>query len=136
MIELLKFLHFVALAVAIGGGVANMAASRQQARSQADVKQAFAAVQKNVARLSAISLAVLWITGIALVYAIYAGWSGFTAAFWIKIAAVVALTVVSASAQILMARKAPPPPIIRPLGLSGMVSALLSVLFAVIAFTY
>lgn len=136
MIETLKFIHFVAFAVAIGGGVANMVAGKRQARSAADAKAALATVQKTVARISALSLAILWITGIALVYAIYGGWGGFAPAFWIKIAAVVALTIVSGSAQVLMARKAPPSPLIRPLGLSGMVFALLSVLFATIAFTY
>ncbi|MCZ0813510.1 MAG: hypothetical protein ACQEVT_17385 [Pseudomonadota bacterium] len=136
MTEILKFLHFIALAVAIGGGISNMVAGRQQARASAEVKPAFAALQKRVARLSALSLAVLWLTGIALVYAIYGGWTGLGTWFWIKIAAVAALTLVSGTAQLLMARRSPPPPIIKPLGLSGMIFAQLSVLFAVLAFTY
>jgi hypothetical protein len=141
MTEILKILHFLALAAAVGGGVANMAGAMQMKSAEGPARAAISALQARVSRISAGALALLWITGIALVYDIYGGWGGFGWAFWAKIAAVVGLTATSATAQVLMARARaaggpPPAGVIPKLGRAGMVFALASVVFATLAFTY
>ncbi|WP_101065488.1 hypothetical protein [Roseovarius salinarum] len=136
----LKFLHFVALALALGGGVANIMLGRQLATAEAAAKPVVMTAQRMLARISALSLLVLWITGIALVYAYYGGWGGFGTAFWAKIAVAVVLTVNMGVAQHLMshARKAgtPPPKAVKPMGMAGPVLLLVVTALATLAFTY
>ena len=109
--------------------------------SDGAARAALAGILEMVAPMSAVALIVLWLTGIALVYAIYGGWSGLCALFRADVAAVAGLTGTSATAQVLMMRtrrgNGPPPAAILPkLGRAGMVFALASVVLAMLAFTY
>lgn len=140
MTILLKFLHFTALALALGGGVTNIMLGRQLAAAEGAAKPVIMATQRALARVSALSLLVLWVTGIGLVYAYYGGWSGFGAAFWGKIALAVVLTVNMGVAQHLMshARKSgtPPPRAVKAMGLAGPVLLLMITALGTTAFTY
>ncbi|MCM2563506.1 hypothetical protein M8756_15300 [Lutimaribacter sp. EGI FJ00015] len=140
MVIFLKFLHFAALALALGGGVANIVLGRQLATAEGAAKPVVTAAQRTLARVSALSLLVLWVTGIGLVYAYYGGWSGFGTAFWGKIAVAAILTVNMGVAQHLMshARKSgtPPPKAVRAMGLAGPVLLLVIVALATMAFSY
>ena len=58
---LLKSLHILALALGLGGGVANAIAARL-ARSRPEAAPAFGARQKRIGMVSVGALVVLWIT--------------------------------------------------------------------------
>ncbi|MGQ3486970.1 hypothetical protein [Roseovarius pacificus] len=140
MTMVLKFLHFAALAFALGGGVANILLGRQIAGAEGAGKSVIMPLQRTLARISALSLLVLWITGIALVYAYYGGWAGLGIFFWTKFAIVVVLTINMGIAQHLMshARKTgtPPPGAIKAMGLAGPVLLLVITALATAAFTF
>jgi hypothetical protein len=136
MVEALKVLHFLALAVALGGGVANLALRRQAMAAEPAARPALGAAQKRLALFSAVSVGVLWLTGIALVETVYGVWTGFPAVFWAKIAAATVWLAAVTTGQVLMRRPGPPSPLLKPLGMGGMASALLTLVLAVLAFTY
>mgnify|MGYP000355958553 CR=1 FL=1 len=140
MTMVLKFLHFAALALALGGGVANILLGHQIAAAEGAGKSVIMPLQRTLARISALSLLVLWVTGIALVYAYYGGWAGFGIFFWTKIAFVVVLTINMGIAQHLMSRArktaTPPPGAVKAMGLTGPVLLLLITALATVAFTF
>ena len=83
---------------------------------------------------------MLWLTGVYMVYAIKGGWGGLNAFFWLKIAAVLVLTGASLTAQYftLTASKRNPAtmgPIMAKIGMTASGSAVLALIFAVIAFS-
>lgn len=136
MTEGLKILHFLALAVALGGGVANLVLRRHAMAAGPEARPALGRAQRTLAALSAVSVAVLWLTGIALVETIYGAWTGLPGVFWAKIAAATVWLAAVTTGQVLMRRPGPPSPLLRPLGMGGMASAVASLALAVLAFTY
>ncbi|WP_212525066.1 hypothetical protein [Actibacterium sp. MT2.3-13A] len=140
MITLLRLVHILAMAVGVGGGVANLIALRRMQAAEGPAKAALAGAMRQVGMAAALALALLWVSGLALVYARYDGWAALPLFFWAKIAAVVALTAVSGAAQVLtfwgMARKSPPDPaLMARLGKTGAALALTATALAVLSFT-
>ena len=140
MLTFWKLLHTLALVVGVGGGVANLIAMGRMQAAEGPAKAAISGVMRRIGMAAALGLVLLWISGIALIYALYGGWAGLPLLFWVKIAAVVALTVVSGVAQGLtlrgMARQTPPPPaLMARLGRAGPVLALAATVLAVLAFS-
>lgn len=140
MITLWKMIHMLALAVGVGGGVANLIAMRQLALAEGPARAALAVSMRHVGQAAALALILLWVSGVAMSSALYNSWAALPLLFWAKIAAVVALTAVSGTAQVLtfwgMARKSPPDPaLMAKLGKTGVALALITTVLAVLAFS-
>jgi hypothetical protein len=142
MIEALRILHFLALAAGIGGGLASMLAARQGAdpASGPEARAALGRLRLRLSRVTAGAVALLWLSGIALVHAGWTGWGALPGLFWAKLAFVAALTAITLRAQQLVLRAGrsgtpPPAPAMARLGQGAMGSALAALVLAVVAFT-
>lgn len=140
IVESLKVLHFAAFSVGIGGGLAGLMAGLRARAADPGARPALGALQRFLGRASAVSVLILWASGIALVYQLPGGWSALPPLFWAKFAAVVALTGVAASTQWLVYRgmrggRAPGPATMLRLGVAANVLAPAALVLAVLAFT-
>lgn len=130
MLALLKILHFLALAVGLGGGIANAIVGARTAQA----RQVGGPIQAALGRASLGALIVLWITGVWMAVAAH-DLSSLGVWFWVKMAAVLALTAGAVAARVEMRRPGPDTP--RRMKLLGMAmtgSSTLAVVFAVLAF--
>ncbi|MCP5085768.1 MAG: hypothetical protein GY952_03040 [Rhodobacteraceae bacterium] len=139
MYEILKAIHFLSFSIGIGGGVANALLGAKLAQAEPETAVKFAPVARLVGRLSFLGLILLWLTGGAMLSLAYDGWTGLPVMFWIKIGCVVVLTVAATLAQLMVlgaqVRKRPPNPArMAKLGMVITGSAVLAVVFAVLAF--
>ena len=101
MIEALKIIHFLSVAVGVGGGFANLFLS-YWARSQSiEFKTSLGALQGRLARAGFWAIVVLWLTGYALVQTNEGGFADMGLLFWLKILLVVALSILSAGMQLI-----------------------------------
>ena len=137
MTQLLLILHFIAMAVGVGGSVANMIAGITAGSAPAEARPTLGMLQRRIGIAAAASLALLWITGIWMVLG--AG-EDLSILFSLKIVAVIILTALSAGMQFLSLRAArsgtPPPPVtMRRLGMAGLVTSLTVVVLAVLSFS-
>ncbi|MEZ5667727.1 MAG: hypothetical protein R3F55_09915 [Alphaproteobacteria bacterium] len=134
-----KIVHFLALAIGIGGSAANLLLAVRAATIPAEARPGLGAIQRLIGRVAFGCVLLLWASGLAMLYARYGGWAGQGVLFWLKIAAVAVLTVAATGLQVLTVRaqiaKAPPPrtAMLR-LAVAANASAMLAVLFAVLAF--
>jgi hypothetical protein len=140
MIEILKIIHFLSLAVGIGGGFANAVIGARAAASEPPVKVVLGGVSSGIGKASGVALILLWLTGISLVYLVFDGWANLPWAFWVKLAFVVVLSLLSLRMNLYVmqaARTKTPPPAaaMKVLGQLAGLSSLLIVIFAVVAFT-
>lgn len=138
MLELIRIIHFLSFSIAIGAGVANIMAGRRLVPLPAEAMPKLGAYRMAIGKLSTVCLALLWITGIGLIFA--AGTSVFANGwFLLKLAAVLLLTAISvlANLTVIKARKAgtpPDPARMKLLGHAGPAVAVLIVILAVMAF--
>jgi uncharacterized membrane protein len=140
MIQFLKIIHFMSLAVGIGGGAANFVIAFRGRTVEPAVRPILGGIGAAIGRMGAVAILLLWLSGIGLVYLAQDGWSNLSAAFWIKLAFVVLLTLISLTANTLVVRARrsgtpPPAPVMARLGQAAALSGLLIVIFAVIAFS-
>jgi hypothetical protein len=139
MNKLWLFLHLFGLILGAGPGFANMVIMRVSATASAEGAAALRKVPPILVNISTAGVAILWVTGLIMVWSIYGGPAGLPGMFWVKFIFVLTLTAVVIAMQITLAqiRKtgnmalAARMPKLGPL---AGVSALLAVLFAVIAF--
>jgi uncharacterized membrane protein len=140
MVATLKILHFLAFSIGIGGGLANMLAGMIGKRADVAAKPALGKLQARIGLASALALVVLWITGIWLVVARYPQIGALPLSFWLKMAAVVALTATAAKLQLnalAAGQSGTPPPAAQQkwLGMLATLFAVVAVIFAALAFT-
>lgn len=111
MFTLLMILHFIALAMAMGGGMSNILAKRQMPKVEPVTYPGMAKAAEAVGKMATSGLAVLWITGLWMTTIKY-GWGDVPFLLWVKISIVGALTVVviSFNAMLIKAKKAGAPP--------------------------
>lgn len=81
MIVLLKIVHFLALSVGVGGAAANLIGMPVLKAAEGPARMPLAKAQRFVGQAAAISLVLLWLSGVAMVYAIYGGWGALPAMF-------------------------------------------------------
>ena len=112
MYNLLLVLHFIALAMAVGGGYANIVAKRQMPKAEPATYPAFGIAAAGVGKMATLGLVILWITGLWMASIKFGGFGGIPAMLWAKIAVVVAASGVSASLNVMMikAQKTGTPP--------------------------
>jgi hypothetical protein len=130
MLAMLKIVHYLSLAVGLGGGVANAIVGAKVTGREPGLG---APAQKLIGRLSFAALVLLWITGIWMGRELYA-LSDYGIWFWLKMLAVLALTAAAVTAQAGQLRGTATPQRMKILGLVMTISAALAVVFAVLAF--
>lgn len=139
MNTLLLFLHFLGLVLAWGPGLATGAAMRVAMTAPAE--QQAIGIRRLLpifSRMTGAGLALLWITGLVMLWSVYGGPGGATGAFWIKMAFVLLLSGLYGLTQMrLRDLRNGNQAVVAQLPLLGIASgacAFLAVLFAVIAF--
>ena len=140
MILLVKIIHFLSFSIGIGGGVANMLIGIRSRGAAAETIPILRGLQKTIGRIAFGAVLLLWLTGLAMVYA-NGGSGGLGTAFWLKMLAVVVLTAASAMAQYMtMTAAKRDPAVMGPqmakLGMTASGAAILALILAVIAFTH
>jgi hypothetical protein len=138
MLVLVKIIHFLSFSIGIGGGVANMLIGIKTRGAPAEAIPLLRGLQKAVGRLAFVMIVLLWLTGIYMIYA-RGGPDGFGAVFWLKILAVVVLTVASGAANyfsMTAARRDPAKlgPLMAKIGMTATGSAILALILAIAAF--
>jgi hypothetical protein len=138
MTDVLLFLHLVGLMMGAGGGFGSMVTMRVAAKQPPDIAAAMRTPGPAFARFSAIGLALMWASGLALVWLQYGGFAGLSAMFWVKMLFVATLTIAATLTELTYAgikrgdaAAAKRLPVLGPM--AGL-SSLLAVLFAVFAF--
>jgi len=140
MIVTLKIIHFLALAIGIGGGVANAVIGARMASVDASMRPVLGGISATIGKLGLAAIVLLWLTGVPLTYVLYDGWAGLPASFWLKIIFVVILTglVVRLNMQTAAAKGSSgkvPDKSRALLGQMTSVASVLIVVFAALAFT-
>lgn len=139
MTSTLLILHFLAFSVGIGGTFANLVITRRATRSDASTRPALAAAGRQIGLAATLGLAVLWVTGPALVARLHGSWAALPDPFLGKMVFVVVLTICSVliNLSVIAARRTgspPPPRRMAFLGTLALVSAVLALILAVRAF--
>jgi len=131
MLATLKILHLLALAIGLGGGIANLVIGRMAGAEGAPVTRP---IQKRIGRIAFGGLLLLWITGIWMVSLSYT-LGDLPLWFWIKMLVVLAMTAAAVTAQVALLRPGPDTPAkLRKLGLIVSGAAALAVGLAVLSF--
>ncbi|MBL8542408.1 MAG: hypothetical protein JNJ63_01230 [Hyphomonadaceae bacterium] len=138
MIDVLLALHLIGLMMGAGGGFGSMITMQEAAKRPPEQAGVMKSLGPVMARFSATGLALMWLTGLSLVFVKFGGFSDLPPLFWAKMAFVTALTVCSILAHITYGQvkagnvaAAKRLPVLGPL--SGA-SSLVAVVFAVLSF--
>ncbi|MCB1500844.1 MAG: hypothetical protein KDK07_13815 [Bauldia sp.] len=135
----LLFLHFFGLMLGAAGGLANGILMRRAATMSPEEAKTIRGLGPMLANVSAIGLALLWVTGVILVWSKYGGLGNLPSLFWVKFVFVVLLTLASGGIHMTYAqiRRTKNPALASRLAMLGPVagiSSTLAVLFAAFAF--
>jgi hypothetical protein len=138
MNEMLLFLHFFGLMLGAAGGIGSGVIMRRAMALPDEQAQTVRRLGPLLNTVALAGIALLWITGLILVWSKWNGFVNLPGAFWIKFVFVILLTVFSGLARWIYVRArsgdmslVPRLPVI---GMAGGLSAVLAVLFAVYAF--
>ncbi|HUQ37076.1 MAG TPA: hypothetical protein VM144_11930 [Aestuariivirga sp.] len=138
MNEALLFLHFVGLMLGAAGGFASAIIMRRALTIPADEAKVLRGLGPILSKVSATGVAVLWVTGLIMVWSKWGGLESLPQMFWVKAIFILSLTVMTGLIHMTYAeiRKGNPAAAARlpRFGPMAGVSALLAVLFAVLAF--
>ena len=137
-IDILLALHLIGLMMGAGGGFGSMITQREAMKRPADQAATLRSVGPALASFSFIGLILMWITGLALVFLKYGGFSALPQMFWIKFIFISTLTLAAIAMQVLygqvkagVAIAATRVPVF---GQIAGISSLLAVIFAFLAF--
>ncbi|MDP1703001.1 MAG: hypothetical protein Q8L53_18835 [Aestuariivirga sp.] len=138
MNEALLFLHLVGLMLGAAGGFASAVIMRRALVLPADEAKVVKGLGPILANVSGIGLALLWASGLILVWTKFDGFGSLPQMFWVKAIFIASLTIVTGlihmtyaeirKGNVALAARLPR------LGPMAGISALLAVLFAVVAF--
>ncbi len=138
MNEALLFLHLVGLMLGAAGGFASAVIMRRALVLPADEAKVVRGLGPILANVSGIGLALLWATGLILVWSKWDGFGSLPQMFWVKAIFILSLTVMTGLIHMTYAeiRKGNPAAAAKlpRFGPMAGISALLAVLFAVLAF--
>jgi hypothetical protein len=96
MNQLLLFLHFFGLMLGAAGGIASGLIMRRALTMPADAARPLRGLGPMLANVSAIGLALMWASGLILVWSRWDGPGSLPGLFWVKFAFVLALTAAAA----------------------------------------
>ena len=138
MNQVILFLHLVGLMLGAAGGFASAVIMRRALAMPADEAKVVRSLGPILAKVSLAGLVLMWATGLILVWSKYEGLASLPQMFWVKAVFILSLTVVTGiihmtygeirKGNVALAARLPK------LGPMAGVSALLAVLFAVLAF--
>lgn len=138
MTDILLALHLIGLMMGAGGGFGSMITMREAAKRPPEQAGVLKTLGPAMAGFSAMGLTLLWLTGLALVFAKFGSFGALPAMFWVKMLFVGALTLFAIAVHLTYRQvkagnlaAAARLPVLGPL--SGA-SSLLAVLFAVLSF--
>lgn len=138
MTDVLLALHLIGLMMGAGGGFGSMITMREAGKRPPDQAGVLKTLGPAMAQFSALGLGLMWLTGLALVFAKFGGFGGLPVLFWGKMVFVTALTVFAIGVHLTYGQMktgnlaaATRLPVLGPL--SGA-SSLIAVVFAVLAF--
>lgn len=138
MNDVILFVHFIGLMAGAAGGLGTAIAAWRAQSLPAEQGQVLRGLGPLLANVSAIGLVLLWITGLILVWSKWDGIGSLPGMFWVKFVFVLLLTAAVGAIHLTYAEMrrgnvaaAGRLPLLGPV--SGL-SALLAVLFSVIAF--
>ena len=138
MNEALLFLHFFGLMLGAAGGFASAVLMRRALVLPADEAKVVRGLGPILANVSGIGLALLWFTGLILVWSKWDGFGSLPQMFWVKAIFILSLTVMTGLIHMTYAeiRKGNPAAAAKlpKFGPMAGISALFAVLFAVVAF--
>ena len=139
MNEALLFLHLVGLMLGAAGGFASAVIMRRALVLPADEAKVVRGLGPVLAKVSLTGLAVMWASGLIMVWSKWSGLASLPQMFWVKAIFILSLTIVTGlihmtyveirKGNVALAARLPK------LGPMAGVSALLAVLFAVVAFS-
>jgi hypothetical protein len=140
MFELIKIVHFLSIVAGIGAGVANIVAGARLKFSQPEQAKTVGAFRMTMAQISTVGLIGLWLTGLAMIAMSGTEFATSSEAFQWKIAAVVVLSIISATSNTIVfrAKRAGKPPNfmhLSRLGMSAQLFAIAALILAVFAFS-
>lgn len=135
----LLFLHLFGLMLGAAGGFASGILMRKALAMPADQAKVVRSLGPLLATIAAVGVAVLWVTGLIMVWSVWGGFGNLPRLFWLKAVFIVSLTVIVGLIHMTYAeiRKGNAGAATRLplLGPAAGVSSLLAVLFAVYAFS-
>ncbi|MBD3678729.1 MAG: hypothetical protein HUJ27_10055 [Rhodobacteraceae bacterium] len=139
MEETLLTIHFLSLAVGVGGGVASAVAAATAAGQEPPGKMAIGKVTSKVGDIGYAALILLWVTGLWLVFAEHGGFGALPGTFTAKMVGVLGLTGALTAMQVVkrkaMAAGGPPnPATMKMLGQIALASSVFAVVMAVVTF--
>ncbi|WP_404403167.1 hypothetical protein [Pelagibacterium halotolerans] len=127
--NILLFLHFFALVLGMGSGIALSMQARMLAGAGPEVRAGFLRYGEMLRVNSYVGIALLWITGPLIVWLRYDGAGGLGGWFWAKMAFVVVLTLSIGTGAVFYPRaKTGDQDAVKRVKLAGMVSGLAGVL--------
>ena len=140
--KILLMLHFLGLAMGLSAGFANMAMVGLIKKAAPPEKAVLGRFPPVMSRVGRIGLAILWVTGVTMVFTRWAGFKAMAWTFDVKLAFVVLLTIVIGYIQSLeikmrkgdAATAAAIMPRIEAAGKLAMALAVMVVIFAVLTF--
>ncbi len=95
MNDAILFLHFVGLMLGAAGGFASAVIMRRALAMPADEAKVVRGLGPILANVSAIGVAVLWVTGLILVWSKWDGFGSLPQIFWVKAIFILSLTAVA-----------------------------------------
>ena len=138
MNEALLFLHLVGLMLGAAGGFASAVIMRRALVLPADEAKVVRGLGPILANVSLTGLVLMWATGLTLVWSKYDGLASLPQMFWVKAIFILSLTAMTPLIQLTYGeiRKGNPAAAAKlpRFGPMAGISALLAVLFAVVAF--
>lgn len=140
IIEILKILHFIAIAGGVGASLSGLILMRAAKSAEPEAAAAIHGVAPRIGAMGAHSVILLWITGPLLLWLVYDGGAGLGPMFHAKMLTAVLLTLVVAAMRLTIRRlkagkPAPLAPKMPKLGLAGAILGPLTVALAVLAFS-
>jgi hypothetical protein len=102
--QTLMVIHFLGLAMGLSTGFANMVMAGLVAKAAPNEKAVLSRFPPAMSRIGAVGLAMLWGSGLAIVYTRYGTFSILPRPFIVKLAAVVLLTLAVIYIHVLMPR--------------------------------
>jgi hypothetical protein len=138
MNEAVLFLHFLGLMIGAAGGLASGILMRRALTLPADEAKVVRSLGPLLAKVAATGVALLWVTGLIMVWSKWDGFGNLPQLFWVKAVFILTLTVITGlihmtygqirKGNMAVAARLPK------LGPLAGISSLLAVLFAVLAF--
>lgn len=91
--KVLAVLHFIGLTMGFSVSIANIVMSGLMSRAESQEQAVLGRFPPLMSRVGSVGLALLWITGISLVFTKWQGFTNLPPMFWYKVGSVVGLTI-------------------------------------------